>query len=633
VADDLLKDGESQFVSGQDASKIPAKIAPGFFAAAVNVSLTDGVPGPRWSVAKRKITFPSGGVTDQISNVTVPYEEIFYQGRFQAFIPYSFGGQNYVMIVISGVIYLVDEANLTATVVPVQGGGTLNETTPRLNWSPAGNFLVIFDYPNRPVIFDGITARRSDATKYEVPISTIGAFNQNRLFIGNAGNEYTAGDPVGNNATPDAPITFEEVLAPAAAFLAQVFQLPTNYANSQANEITAMTFLQQTDTSTGIGPLIIGTKNQVFSVQSQLPRSQWQPSGQPTQFASLFVNNAGIAGPRAVINVNSDLFFLSTDGQVRSAAMSRNEQNKWSRVPISREVSNWLKYWDQALVQYSALGYFKNKIFVTANPYRVRAFDTRRRPIYDVAFGGFVSLSTDNIATIRQEGVVAWEGLWTGCRPMDFVTINNRFFIISKDEGSRNELYEVLPEKTYDTDSKGNIRQITSMLYTREHDFKSVDQNKDLYSLMMNLQEIRGDFSMNVKFKPSHGTRFVEWGTFSHDAPWRSCVMPDNCLLNGHAPHNFKNLLMGTPKEFNFCDQVSLLKYGNLREVQLKFTFTGIFWELQDYVINAKVTPQNQIETICTSLNLNSVPLCVDCADNASNWAIGPFESCQTLRT
>ena len=629
MAEQLVQAAEEQFV-GQDSSKNSSKIPQGYVAAAVNVSFSEGLPGPRWAGLRKTIQLPAGGITDPISNVTVPYAEIFSQGRFQAFIPYAFGGQSYLLIVISGVIYLIDEDTFVASVITIQGGGSLNETTPRLNWSAAGNFLVIFDYPNRPVIFDGITARRSDPAAYEVPISVIGAFNQNRLVIGNAGNEYTAGDPVGNNATPDAPITFEEVLAPAATFLAQVFQLPTDYANSKANQITAMTFLQLTDTSTGIGPLLIATRNQIFSVQTQLPRNQWQPTGQPGQFASIFVNNAGIAGARAYVNVNSDVFFLSTDGYVRSASMSRNEQNKWARVPISREVKNWMKYWDKSLVSYSALGYFKNKIFITANPYRVTAYDTRRRPITDVAFGGMAVMSVDNLANLTQAGVPGWDGLWTICRPMDFVTINNRFYVISKDESSRNEIYEILPDVTYDSDGT-NIRPITSVLYTREHDFQSVTQNKDLFSLVMGVHNVKGDFKMGVKFKPSHGAYFVDWGNFEHIAPWRNCLVPDNCLLNGYAPHNFKSITFGTPLEFNYCDPVSNLKYGNVREVQLRIEFEGIFWELQEYTINAKMTPQNQLQNVCEKYN--SASICAQCYINAKDWTIGPFQSCRSLQT
>lgn len=631
MADQFLQDGQVDFVAGQDASQIPVRIAENSYAAGINLQVSKGVPGPRWGSFKKEITFPEGGITNPVSHLTVSYSEIFHSGRFQSLIPYAFGGQTYLLVIISGVIFLINKATFVAAIIPIQGGGSLNQTTPRLNWSNAGKYLVIFDYPNYPVIFDGVTARRSDPAKYEVPISTIGMFNQNRLFIGNAGNEYTAGDPVGNLATPEAPITFEEVLAPAATYSAQVFQLPTNYLNNSNDPITAMTYLQQTDTSTGIGPALIATGNQIFSIQSQRQRAQWQPLGQPTDFASLFVANAGIAGPRAVTNVNTDVFFLSNDGQLRSAAMSRDEQRKWSRVPISREVSNWLKYWDKSLIPYTVLGYFKNKIFVTANPYRVVSYDTNRNPIYDIAFGGMVVLSTDNLATLGHDGVPAWDGLWIPCRPMDMCEVSGNFFIISKDDYSRNEIYELRPNTTFDMDSKGRVRQVTSTLYTREFDFKTPFQDKDLYSLVLGIQNVSGDFSCNVEFKPSHGTNYVEWQTFEHLAPWRNCGVPEDCLVNGLAPHNFKNITFGTPLAAGACDLVSQLKYGNIRKVQLKFTISGIYWELQEYLLNTKPTPQAQrINNVCDNLKVGPA-ICVEC--NNSDWAIGPFESCQFLQT
>ena len=276
------------------------------------------------------------------------------------------------------------------------------------------------------------------------------------------------------------------------------------------------------------------------------------------------------------------------------------------------------------------MGYFNNKIFATANPYRVTAYDTKRRPITDIAFGGMVALSVDNLANLTQAGVPGWDGLWTICRPMDFLTLNNRFYVISKDDSSHNEIYEILPEVTYDSDGT-NIRPIKSILYTREHDFQSVTQNKDLFSLVMGVHNVKGDFKLDVKFKPSHGAYYVDWGYFEHLAPWRNCLVPDNCLLNGYAPHNFKSITFGVPTQFNFCDPVNDLKYGNVREVQLRIEFEGIFWELQEYTINAKLTPQNQLQNICDKYN--SVAICDQCDINAKDWTIGPFKSCQSLQT
>lgn len=619
MAENLVFDGQNSFLGGQDASKSPQLIPKDSYSAGINTNVSKGAITPRWSWGKKKLIFPDE-VLPISGNRFVPYSEIFHSGRFQALIPYSIGVNYYLIIVIAGVIFLVNRNTFEVTIIPIQDGSSLNETAPRLNWSNAGRFLVIFDWPNFPVILEGITAKRADPTLFEVPISVMGTYNQNRLFIANAGNEFTGGDPTGNLATLDAPVTFEEVEAPAGLYLGQIFQLPTADINER---ITAMGFLQLTDTSTGIGPLIIGTRRAIYSFNTQTPRASWDAGN----FGSLFAQ-VGIAGPRSFVNVNSDIFFLSPDGYVRTASMSRDEQKKWSRVPLSREVQNWLKYWDKSLIPYGVLGYFNNKIFISANPYRTNAQSTNRIPIHDVAYGGFVVIGLDNLATLRQGGNPAWDGLYTGVRPMDIVTCDDRCFVMSKDADFSNELYEIDPSITYDT-SEGKIRYVRSIIYTRELDCESDFQNKGVHSLDLNLSNIEGDFSINTEFRPTHTSRFVEWRKFNHVAPWRVCDVPDECDINGLEPHNLRDLTLGSPNEGETCDPVNQSLYNVFRRLQLKFTIEGKYWELEAFRLKAISLKQAEIDNSCEPQKV--VKLCKEC--NTSDWDYGAFESCQTPQT
>lgn len=613
---ELAPDGTSNFLGGQDASKIPSRIGEDSYQAAVNISVSRGVPAPRWGNVKKQLVFPDTFLTLP-NGKKISYENIFRGGRFQALIPYSISAQFYLLVIVSGTIFLINQDTFEVKIVSLPNGGMLNENTPRLNWSNAGKFLVIFDYPNYPVIFDGISARRADPAKYEVPVSILGAYNQNRLFIANAGQDYTAGDPTGSLAAPDAPITFQEVLLPAAPYFGQLFSLPTD--NLQ-DTITAMGFLQFTDTSTGIGPLIIATNKAIFTCQSQTPRTQWDGS----TFCKIFVPS-GIVGQRAFCNVNSDIYFMSADGQIRSAAMSRQEQQKWSKTPLSREVENWLVVHDDSLLQYSVLSYFNNKIFASVNPYRVPAFSLDGSPIFDVAFGGMVVLELDNMATLGKEGQPAWAGLWTGVRVMDIATNDERCFIMSKDAGSHNELYEVNPAITYDIEEEtGLIRYADAVFYSREYDFRSPYQNKNTQSMDLGLRSIQGDFSIDVKFKPDHGSMFVRWKTFQHSAPWRVCGFPTTCNINGLEPHNFTDLNIGEPTDAYVCDPVSGLPYNFFRKLQLRMQISGKYWELQDYKISALPSTQNNLVTSCQEYK--PLELCKDC--NNSDWAIGAFQSC-----
>jgi len=626
VADEYAVDGSTNFLGGQDASKIPALVPPDSYHSGVNLSVSKGVPTPRWGNRQAKLKFPTGGVV--LPNLyTIPYATAFHQGRFQALIPYSVGKTYYLIVVVSGVIFLINQETFEVTVPAIEGGGLLNENSPRLNWSNAGEFLVIFDFPNFPVILQGTVARRADPALFEVPVSVLGGYNQNRLFISNAGNEFTGGDPTGSLAAPEAPVTFQEVELPASPYFGQIFQLSTNYSN---DPITFLGFLQVIDTSTGIGPFLVGTTNAIYSYQTQLPRAQWEAS----QFGSVFVENAGIAGARSGINVNSDFFFFSSDGQLRSASMSRDEQKKWARVPISREVENWLKYWDKSLIPYTVLGYFNNKIFATVNPYRTDAILPNKTPVFDVAFGGMVVLELDNLATLGKDGQPAWAGLWTGLRPMDMCVSNQRMFVMSKDDNSVNELYEVDPTITYDVSKNGDIRYVESIIYTREYDFSASGavssipipfQNKDLHSIDLDLRNIQGDFSIDVLFKPSQASYFAEWGTFKHVAPWLTCGVPQGCEINGLLPHQFRDITIGEPIDGGKCADVSRTFLRTFRKLQLKFVIKGKYWELQGFKLKAKIHPQNELETSCNIYP--DLKLCADCLTN--DWTVGAFKTCQ----
>ncbi len=615
----LLTDGATDFTGGQDASKLASKIAPNAYASGININIEQGTPTPRWAFNELKLKLP----TDAISvgnNILIPYAEIFRSGRFQARTTYNVGAEKYVLFVISGILFLFNIRTNEVTVISLPNGDSINENHARVNWVVADRFLVFFDYPNYPVILEGLTATRSNTFLYGMPTSVLGAYNQNRVFIANAGQEITAGDPTGSLATPDAPITFEEVLAPASAFLGQLFKLPTNILN---DKITAMTFLEFTDSSTGIGPLLVATANQIFSYNSQNPRSTWEQG----QFGTALTSSGGIAGQRAFSHVNSDLFYVSGDGQLRTLSMSREEQRKWSRVPISREVQNWLTYNDKTLIPYTFVHYFNNKVFVAANPYRVEASSRNRTPIYDVAFGGIVSLGLDGMSTLGRTSPPLWEGLWTGVRPMDMVNVDDRCFVISKDKMSRNSIYELNPNSSYDTDEDNNIRYITSTIYSKEFNFNSESINKEAHSVDLDLMSVQGDFKVTVDYKPSHGHKFIRWGSFSHLAPWRSCYLDTSCAVNGLAGHSFRDLNIGSPEDTG-CDPVSGLRYDFFKKLQVKIILEGIYWELDGYLIKSAPLPTSELITTCE--DFIPAKLCQECN---TDWYIGEFTSCLTQKT
>jgi len=608
------------FLGGQDASKIPDRVPDNAYFMGINVSTKRGCLQPRWGYERKDVVYPQGGVFDR-TNRYRSFKEIFQSGKFQVFAPYPTGNAARFIIVISGVIFLYNVNTLTLSVVPISNGSSLNARASRLNWEPAGKSMVIHDFPDYPVIVTGATARRANPLLMEVPISVMGAFNQNRLFVANAGNEFTGGDPVGNMLTPDAPLSFEELMLLASPYYGQVFQLTTK---SSGEDITAMGFLQVTDTSTGIGPLLIGTNKSIYAYGTDKPRSDWEAG----QFGAIINYGAGIVGPRAMANVNSDLFFLSADGFVRTLSMSRDEQKRWSRIPISREVEPWMQYHDASLKRFGFVSYFNNKVFFSVNPYRVKAVDLfSGQPIADYAHAGFVVLELDNVTSFGEPTKPTWAGLWTGINPMDMAVMDERAFVVAKDDLSMNSIWEINPEINHDT-ADCKIRYVRSRVYTKEHDFTDPFANKEVHSVDLNLDNLQGDVNIEVKYKPSHSPDFLPWNTVKHKAPWRECGMPCNYFMCGFAHHMIRDLTIGSPIEPpNECDPATEELYKIFRKLMICITLTGKYWEVHEYRVKAFSRLQTPQETRCEEFKIAAIEN--PCNDD---WCVGEFNICRDLQ-
>lgn len=616
AAANIITAGAADFSGGQDASKIPDRIGSSCYYQGVNVSTKRQVLHPRWGWRGVKITYPKGSVYNR-NKQHFTYEQIFKQGKFQLFDTLTITNKEYIIIVISGIIFILNPRTFTLSVIDISDGSLLNPRVARLNGENAGKYYIIHDFPGRPVFVEGLSARRSNALDLEVPISMIGTYNQSRLFISNAGNELTGGDPVGNTAATNPPITFEEVLLSGASYFAQVFGLPTGDDNLP---IIAMTFLPVIDTGTGIGPLLVGTKKALYSYAVNNPRSQWQ-SG---QLGSLIAYSSGIAGPKAHCSVNSDMYYMASDGHARILSMSRNEQGKWARVPVSREVEPWMVQNDASLINFSFVSYFQNKVFFSVNPYRTTALDVATgKRIADYAFGGLVVLELDNVTAFGQAGQPTWAGLWTGIRPTAMVNIGNQAFAMAKN-GSANELWELDSSITYDVDQEGHIRYVESIIYTKEYDFESPFINKAIHSMDFNLSELAGDLNIDVAYKPAHGSKFLKWRSFSAAVPWRSHEVPEDEFINGYAAQVERDITIGTPDETGVCDPGTLDLYDVFRKIQLRIKISAKYWELHEFALKAVALPKDENDTGCDAKP--PIPTPVQFLDD---WSIGEFNICR----
>lgn len=612
--EDILPDGTLDFSGGMNAGIEPDQLPDNQFEIGVNVSVGRGDITPRWGFIQQPLDFSATGNHKRVTGQTVSFEEIFKGGKFQAFIPYGIGVDFFQLYIVSGFIFII---NLTTFTVDVLNKtDQLNVHADRVNWSNAGNYLVIFDFPNLPMILNGINIRRANPAADEVPVSVLGAYNQNRLCIANAGIDWTAGDPSGSPATPGAPITFTEVLAPSTGFTGDVYQVPT--ANQNNDHITAMGFLQVLDKSTEIGSLIVATQNVIYSYPTFLPRIQWQGGTDSRVFGSLLLK-AGIAGQRAQTNVNSDFLFMTPNGQIYSIAMAREEFRQWGNSPISREVSPFLEASDPMLSYIAVAAAYKNRIFFSCNPYRVNVVSSEGDPQTDYVSSGLVVIDTDTHSGLGNKTPPIWDGIWTGIQFMDLAENNHTLYCAAK-VNNRNELFIIDPKKTYDFLNE-KPRDIRSVIVTKQYENGDSTINKALHSVDLGLRELEEVVNVKVEYKPSVIEVWNFWRDLTFCAPVEQCeALPQ--FANGLTPQGIRDLNLGGVDE-NVCNEAGQEFMHVYKGVQLRLIITGRNWKLKYLKLRGKLVKQTITDPYCNEPKCTPIP--AQCFDI---WAIPEQRDC-----
>lgn len=591
---ETIADGTTAFIGGQNAGILPDRIEPQQYARGVNLTTRDGGLGPR-----------AGFVHQDIKVITEGYETIFRAGKFQGAHPYIADNGQFVIVVISGVIFQIDPERKTAEVLEIERESTssyidesFSPATERLDqycarhpMSDAGRYLVVYDYPDLPVIIEGSNARRSNPERInadgepvpEIPTSVRGAYNNNRLFITNQVHEFTAGDPVGSLTAPDAPITFQEIFIPAAPYLGQSFSLGSTNTN---NPITALGFIQVPDTSTGVGPLFIATRDAVYTFRTDLPRSSWEQ----VQFGSLLLFNSGIAGGKAFTNINSDLIYMGGDGQVRSLHAARQEQSRWSNNPIDRELGDYVRFDDKELNELTVVSSIGNKVFVTVNPYSLFAQDSDGVPVVDHAFRGLAVLELDNVSAMLRATNPVWAGIWTGINPTDMVVLDNEMYIFAKDRNGQNDMYLMDPSITYDVYAEERV-PVVSRLYTRQYNFEDPFSLKEEKNIQLSLSNLSGDVKLTVDRKIEGATKFTRWTEWEHNAP--TGVKDAGCGdLPNLSPHTLRELFLGDPEEHD-CSGINRDDFRYFRKSQYRFTIQAENWNISELRVIAEREPDD----------------------------------------
>lgn len=505
-------DGFSNLSDGVDAGRNPSLIAPTQCASADNMVFRGGVPRtrPGIRITYRNHTNPNmlydatTGVFISATGVSGQGGTINATGVFQGACYYAPGGGKpaCIMAMIGGRLFQY---------IPhpyVTGGGVagtmeINEialdktnsaTLTKAYIVQADRFCVIQDGQSKPIIFDGVTARRAEDE--EVPVGTIMAYGMGRLIVVVADfRQIIFGDLYGSHDEPDPGLSVLKFTE--TGFLHEGGAASISFS---LGKISGLHFVPQQDSSVGDGELLCFSENGMTTFQMALPREEWKES----KFQRVVLYNVGARGWRAVLSIGEDVWFRSDDGW-RSYRQARAEQGGWTHLPMSTNVRTWTETDTVKLLDYGSAIYFNNRLIATCSPY----------PNSGKLFhNGLLSLDFDVLSTFGQATRPAWDDHWTSIGITQLVAGNfngeDKAFAFSTNLNIPHEITKTSHSDYYHI--SGTVpASITWELVLRSMDFESPYNEKELFGADYWLDKVANETEISVWYRPDQHPEWTFW--------------------------------------------------------------------------------------------------------------------------
>lgn len=470
----------------------------------------------------------------------------------------------------------------------------------------AENYVIVLAGQHPTAIFDGASTRLAGPD--ELPSGVLGAYGWGRIWIALTDRlQFVAGDIVGGpSGTPtlgrrDAilKVTENDYLNEGGTFLVPL----------QCGQITAMQFLATQDTSLGIGPLLVGTTNAVFSVQAPVDRTTWKNLTYPIQTISLL--DYGPEGPNSTIPVNGDMWYRSEDGW-RSFQVSRRNFPSPGNTPMSFEATRLIDNDEPSLLFNSTGLYFDNRLLESIQP---------SRRSNGITHAGLAALNFDEVSTIANKETPSWEAGWTGLNLLQLIKgrVNNveRAFAFALSDDGQIELWELLKEGSYDVvNLPGHITQVPtqSIIETRAEDFARHDERKDLYMATIYLDELVDTVALTIRWRPDQYPNWTLWNTAQICATVSQCNFTSGVtcqVWKPNAPGYAARLAFPQPPEDCNPWNNQPLRQGVRHQFRLEITgqcrIIEIHWHA--HVMSEPMEGECPPEVTCTTIPSCELPI------------------------
>ena len=532
-------DGFESLQGGMNSAVSPSLIAKTEIARGVNVDLRDGHARTRKSFIRYSMTGEAGVV------------QAIETGKYQGGCIYQYAGKDYIVFGVFGRIYMLDTELLSAEdITPATSG--LSAVVDRLFFCQANEYLIIQDGFNRPIIVEGTTSRFSTCGTNpllpEVPVGTIMAFGQGRLFVVVDGKYFMAGD-IYLPWQPERVLQFTETqyLNGGGAF-----GLPAWMGN-----ITGMMFQPNVVSGTGLGALVVFAEKGVSSFGVQAARSTWNS----TDIARVLYQDGGGTGPASLVSVSNDIFYLATDG-LRSLKLTSSETqgggSLLQSLPLSRKVQSLVNDETPWAYQFASGVVHDNRLYFTSIARQRKVTNPFDIDVDDYYFEGLMTIDLQGLTGLP----MLYEGISTGCR---FIQV----FEVMRFGRKQLVCFGVNDNKIgfytrEDAQLDNRISRPECRVYTAALDFSTPTpiQKRFLYAEVW-LSELQGVVDMDVYYRPEGYPLWTKAGSNRFMAK-DSGTGAINCLnqirqkvrisetTDGLAPETseLRNLLIGSKIQF-----------------------------------------------------------------------------------
>lgn len=536
--DDRIWDGADSIIA-MDSATHPSYLPPQFNAESVNRSYRGGINRTRPGFVEHSFTAESEGILDQ-----------FLHGNFQGAMAYrtiTTDSQDGIVCAIGGVIYFLYWKLGKFAIHPLMYG---NESNLMNTWFvQAENWVYIQNGYQNAIAWDGNLASaafRLNPLEHKMPVGTIMAYSNGRVFVSDKFNNIYASDIIfGNGFTKtDNTQNFTETIYWQEG---GSFTPPSNLGNITGMRVMPTLNLNER----GQGELVVFCDRGAFSLNTLVPRDQWKDA----QILKTSLIGRGNLSSWSVTGVNNEVFFRADDGWALYSNAQVDFSQKLAMRKFSREVNRWVSEDTPSLRQFESGMFFDNRFIGTVNPYLIAGRENNQSFGLNRPHRGMVILDLDHSTGAAPDASInwRWNGVWTGPQPTQLLTATiegqERAFCFSFEADLKNHLWELTTQNTSDY-AQGESKAIRSYYTTPRFNFSSSQQtNRTLYKKLIggqiSLSEITGQINIGVQYRPDS---YPCWQDLQSpiNLGCSSCNGSDGCALVASNPR-YKRFSFPTP--------------------------------------------------------------------------------------